>query len=740
MFARAFLSAVFILLALPVAADAARCLGQDAVKIKRNGSITLPRYQAVLLTGDRVSVFATGDNRVCSTRGDVKLRFGKGRKNRAALGSGNDSVTISAKANANFIDLGDGNNQIKVKNKAVTHSIKGGSGRDKVVIAYKTVNALVNTGGGNDQVVLAAKATRQKVSTGHGNDRITVQRPAKTNNRSLNSGLGNDVVRILAKGNTTTYLSDRKNPKGLNDTDTFSGGPSNDSVYDWFGGNGAKRNQIDGNGGVDYLRSLGKARSQIHGGDGTDFLFSASSGVTGDRIFGDRGNDRLRADRNNGKGSKGAYLDGGDGDDWVYGTDGDDLIVSVNGIEKIYANGGDDTIVKTGNGIGTVVGGGGYDTLSYAAHTPPGYLDYSGVFVDLGAGVARNSKGNDRISAIEHLIGSPFDDVLLAAPGSRNEVDGGLGNDEITGFQGDAVDGGLGQNECAGGNQLRCNEDSPGVGDGKRPILDIGEEGILTVIGGSLADDIEVGYDPADGGAYEIESSRPAVLSRDCRPDTSGGGGGNRYLCPASPSKVSAGTLTTGGGDDKLTINYSVPASVSLIVNGGGGDDRFTGGKNREIIFLFENVRARAGNDQTIMAAGGIIKGGVGSDTVKVANPCWGGFIDTGVGNDNVVFAGATRGVNASLATRKLKWKKGKCPKPVRVSKSVDGFEGSKYDDVLTVSPDRRTSLLGRDGNDIFRARNGIKDSITTGGGGRGNKVFSDRKDKVTWGWGFAAF
>lgn len=183
-----------------------------------------------------------------------------------------------------------------------------------------------------------------------------------------------------------------------------------------------------------------------------------------------------------------------------------------------------------------------------------------------------------------------------------------------------------------------------------------------------------------------------------------------------------------------------MPASVSLVANGGNGFDSFTGGKNRELAFHFERVEARAGNDQLIMTAGAIVKGGVGSDTVKVSNPCRGGFIDTGVGNDNVVFAGADRGVDASLVTRKLKWKNGKCADPVRVSKSVDGFEGSRYDDILTASPDRRTSLLGRDGNDVFRAKNGIRDSITTGGGGRGNKVYSDRKDKVTWGWGLAAF
>ena len=140
------------------------------------------------------------------------------------------------------------------------------------------------------------------------------------------------------------------------------------------------------------------------------------------------------------------------------------------------------------------------------------------------------------------------------------------------------------------------------------------------------------------------------------------------------------------------------------------------------------------------MTGGAILNGGPGSDTVKVNNPCRGGFIDTGAGNDNVIFAGAARGVDASLVTRELKWKKGKCADPARVSRQVDGFEGSEHSDILTASPDRSTSLFGRDGNDVFRAKNGLKDSITTGGGGRGNKVYSDRKDKVTWGWGLAAF
>jgi Ca2+-binding RTX toxin-like protein len=768
--------AAFLTLAVPASAEAAECLGRQAEVIKRNGSVSLARYQTVLLTGSRVNVSAAGDNRVCSTDGDVKLIFGKGKQNRAALGSGNDVVTISSKANGNFIDLGDGNNRIKVKNKALTHSVRGGSGRDTVVIAFKSVSTLVDTGAGSDNVILkakatrqtvstgagddnvilkakatrqtvstgagdddvtlAAKATRQRVSTGLGGDRITVRRPAKTTDRSLNAGLGDDMVRILARGNTTTHLSPRKNPGGLSDTDIFSGGQSIDTVFDYFGGTQGGPNRIDGNGGTDYLHSLGSAHSEVHGGDGTDFIYSASSGAAGDRLFGDRGNDRLRADRG-GSDATGAYLDPGDGDDWVYGTEGKDLIISLNGIEKVYANGGDDKIIKTGNGIGTVTGGPGEDTLSYAAHTPPGYLEYSGVFVDLGSGVSRNSKGNDRISSIERLLGSPFDDVLLADPAAPTRVDGGLGNDEITGFQRDFIDGGLGLNECEGGIQLRCDDDSPGEGDGIRPILDIGPEGVLTVISGPLSDEIEVGYDSVAGG-YGISTNRPAELSRDCRPVTPNGG--NRYLCPVELSQVSAGTVTTGGGDDDLKIDYSVPSSVNLVVSGGGGFDRFTGGRNREIVSQFERVSARAGNDQMNMTAGAVISGGGGSDTVKVKNPCRGGFIDTGPGNDNLIFAGAPRGVDASLVTRKLKWNTGRCATPTRVSKRVDDLEGSRYADVLTASPDRQTSLLGREGNDVFRSRNGVRDSITTGGGRRGDKVYADEKDKVIWGWGLAAF
>ena len=148
----------------------------------------------------------------------------------------------------------------------------------------------------------------------------------------------------------------------------------------------------------------GRAVSYTH-------LYAASDGAGGDRIFGERGNDKLFADRGDGS-AKGAYLDGGEGDDWIYGTSGDDTIVALSGIKKVYGNAGNDMIIKTGNGVGTIEGGGGFDTISYIAHTPPGFGKLSGVMVDFSDNTGMNGKGVDTIHDVEHLIGSPFDDEL----------------------------------------------------------------------------------------------------------------------------------------------------------------------------------------------------------------------------------------------------------------------------------------------------------------------------------------
>jgi len=726
---------VLLLALLPGAAQAAKCLGQPASVIARSGSVTVPRSQAVILTGARVNVLASGDTRICSTDGDINLRFGKGMINRAALGSGNDTVTVTEPARANYISLGGGNNRARIADMSRTHSITAGNGNDYIKVTTKATNVLVNSGGGADRVLIAGRANSQRVVTGAGNDQITVTANGSALRRELLTGTGNDRVEIGAMGNTTTYLSNRKQAKSASDIDFYAGGDSIDTVYDYYGGTAERPNYIDGKDGLDKLYSLGSAHSEIYGGGGSDLLFSASSGVSGDRIFGDRGNDKIRADR--GKNQKGAYIDPGDGDDWIYGTDGDDFIVTVTGIKKIYANAGDDTIIRSRGGLFRINGGGGSDLVSYASHTSPGYRGRSGVYANLQTGEAFSGRGRDYIDSIERLRGSPFDDILIAQPQQNNVLEGGLGDDELTGYSSDRVDGGPGENICTGGEQSLCNEDSPGSTNQDRALIDIGSDGVLALIGSKFADDFVVGY---QDGSYQVSSNRPAIPSEGCRAFNNDGPGLYRYFCPVRRDMLSTATVTTAAGADTLKISSSVPPSTNIVVSGGSGSDRFTGSSSREIVYLFERVNSGAGNDHLYINPGAILNAGPGSDLVQVPNPCQGGFIDTGSGSDNIVFAGAEHGVDANLTTRVLRWNKRPCAKPTRISPNTEALEGSRFADVLTVSRRGSSALLGREGNDTFYARNGRKDGVTTGGGGKGNRVFADKIDKVTWGWGFAAF
>ena len=464
------------------------------------------------------------------------------------------------------------------------------------------------------------------------------------------------------------------------------------------------------------------------------------------RLFGERGNDRLKADRSPTNGP--AFLDGGSGDDWVYGTDRGDTVVFHSGITKVATGPGDDLIVSTSRGVATIDGGPGRDTMSYAAHTPPGYRGASGVMVDLSAGT---SVGAVRYSlkGIEDVSGSPFDDRIIGADGVANRISGGLGDDHLTGrpADGDTADGGRGQNRCEGFRQaVNCGQDSPG-GDQGRTVVDIDEGGVLTVMGSRSADRVAIGYDLA-AGRYRVELGAPGVASGLC---DGLAGGGRTITCPADVNRLN-GILAYGNdGDDRIEIGASVPGTVTTTIDGGRGRNQLLGGRTKDYV-----LTAAGGSAGSVLEGRGNLdvlyvnddvtaRGGEGSDVIHAGRVCVGGLADGGPGNDNVVFAGADRGVDADLARGTARWVQGACARPLRISRDVESLEGSRHGDRLTLGhrlpqQGRKRSLLGRDGRDVLNARNGVRDTVTTGGGGRRNKVIADRKDKVVWGWGLAGY
>ena len=125
-------------------------------------------------------------------------------------------------------------------------------------------------------------------------------------------------------------------------------------------------------------------------------------------------------------GSGNDTLLGMSGNDTINGSTGDNFIDGGTGNDHIYAGGGNDTIY----------GGKGYDTLDFSGAT-------QGVTVDL-AGHTASGYGNDKVTGIEALVGSSFNDTLAGDKGS-NVIDGGAGDDHIRGGKGaDVLIGGEG--------------------------------------------------------------------------------------------------------------------------------------------------------------------------------------------------------------------------------------------------------------------------------------------------------
>jgi hypothetical protein len=656
--------------------------------------------------------------------------------------AGSGSQTIRAGKGISFTSGGAGNDRIHASKGDAT--VRGGGGND--VITTEMGNKLRIFGDAGNDRIRTGKGNSVKVDGGPGDDRIQLN--TKTSKGVVQGGLGNDYI-VGSKSHDRIYAGPKRNPHGLGDRDTVRGMGGNDRIFDYSG----TGNRLLGLSGSDQIHSYGNAVSEIHGGPGTDFLYSNGGSDRGvkEKLFGEQGNDRLRADRPDNNGP--AILDPGEGDDWVYGTPGDDTIIAHSGIKKLYGEGGDDLFVTTSRGRATLNGGAGRDTISFAAHTPPGGRPISGVKVDLGAGRSLGTSGFT-LGAIENVIGSAFDDEIIGAPGVDNDLQGGLGDDVIEGNRRDqdTGDGGLGNNQCSElGKAVRCNRESPGNFGNRLPLVDISEGGIPIAMGGTGGDRISVGYDNSNqwfrfnlpGGGVPsglcrgVDQSPNSIVAETIR-------------CPTDRNNLDGMLVYGGGGDDSISLESSIPANMSTTLSGGPGRNRISGGPSKDFI------STDFGSAGSILSGGGgvdliyandrvTVRGGAGGDHLHVTNPCLGATLSGGARTDSTVFAGAARGVKADLGNGYAAWENGSCSNRTQIGNDVEKLEGSANDDWLIIGrrhrqQQGRSSLLGREGTDILDARNGRRDTVTTGSGGHRNKVVRDRRDKVIWGWGLAAF
>ena len=120
-------------------------------------------------------------------------------------------------------------------------------------------------------------------------------------------------------------------------------------------------------------------------------------------------------------------IDGQGGNDAINGGDGNDILIGGAGNDIVHGGNGNDTIIAIPNdGNDTYTGDAGTDTYDASLIT-------AAVTVDLRAGTAKGSQiGSDTLSSIENVIGGSSSDTL-AGDDNANRLDGGAGNDILTG-------------------------------------------------------------------------------------------------------------------------------------------------------------------------------------------------------------------------------------------------------------------------------------------------------------------
>ena len=268
-------------------------------------------------------------------------------------------------------------------------------------------------------------------------------------------------------------------------------------------------------------------------------------------------------------------IEGDDEDNVLDGTQFDDVIFGFGGNDTLRGLGGDDVLVG-GTGADLLDGGEGSDTASYAD------ADAS-VTVLLSRGI---SSEGDTLISIENVIGSAFDDTLIAAV-DGSDMDGGAGNDRLIGFTGDDVlDGGSGDDIIIG----RGGFDELNGGAGNDRIIG-GVDGDF-IQGGDGDDSISGGggFDNLNGGAGNdrlLGADGSDTLRGDEGNDTLFGFGGGDNLIGG----LGHDRLFGGDGDDFLRGDgFSLtegPIVVPDSMEDGSvaGNDTLFGGAGRDTLY-----------------------------------------------------------------------------------------------------------------------------------------------------------
>jgi Ca2+-binding RTX toxin-like protein len=392
--------------------------------------------------------------------------------------------------------------------------------------------------------------------------------------------------------------------------ESFEGGVGNDTI-DGHGGWDRLDYRLLASAGVNVDLAAGTASDGQGGIDTVSNIEMVRGGAFDDTLAGDAQDNKLEGLGGNDSlaGNDGAdTLEGGDGNDTLLGGAGNDELRGGAGSDSLDGGEGNDTL-QGGLGADTLTGGAGWDWALFGDAT-------AAVSVNLATGAATGGGGADKLSGIEAVSGSNFNDTLVG-DANNNHFRGGSGNDIITGGGGlDRV------------NYRFVNESvTVNLAAGTAASATTGLDQLVSIsgaIGGTQADNL-------------IGNSGANRFSGEEGDDTIDGGEGSDWAeydqGGAVNVDLAAGTAT-GQGSDTLTSIENVLGSAQ--------DDTITGDA------LGNRLEGNAGND-VISGAGGqdVMVGGQGNDTLDggvVADLS--GFTDI----NTVVYSADPSGVNVNLS------------------------------------------------------------------------------------------
>jgi Ca2+-binding RTX toxin-like protein len=444
--------------------DAANDLFSSIESVTGSNFADVLRGNKVISTFGKIDGLDGNDTIAAGSKGETLLG-GKGtdtldfsRLDLVAYGAiGDEGVTVDLSAqgtvNAARTIVAGGTGVTSDFTIAEFENVTGTDGNDTI-----TGNSGNNVIDGGDGVNNGPGDTGNVIDGGLGNDTVSYK------SRQFGISADLEALDIAHDLNVHDTISNIEIIVGTNADDAFFG--SNSKVFTIYAGgdndnvtlgavaatvfgeagddtilNGGGKDTIDGGIGFDTVNYSGQTvgftvklgaadkAAAITGGPGGTAVGDKLTNV--EHLIGGNGKDSLTAN------DLGTKLEGGGGNDTLTGGKGSDELNGGDGDDTIFGSAGAVEIYNGGNGDET-----NGDTLSFAKITTFG-VDVNlntGDLVSIGAGI-----GSGQVFGVEILVGTSKGDILTGNPFAVTKIDGGAGNDIITGgSEVDTLKGGAG--------------------------------------------------------------------------------------------------------------------------------------------------------------------------------------------------------------------------------------------------------------------------------------------------------